>query len=74
MMTRRVTPALPIALRPKPCASLCPTCSTGIAPNRVLASPQTLALTVLRSYGPRLCIKLSDAWSLSATIFLTKME
>ena len=27
-------------------------------PNRVLVSPKTLALPVLRSYGPRLCLKL----------------
>ncbi|MFD1199169.1 hypothetical protein ACFQ3K_12725 [Brucella gallinifaecis] len=40
MMTRRVTPALLVALRLRLCASLCPTCSTGIAPNRVLVSPQ----------------------------------
>src|SRR5690606_10525971 len=32
MMTRRVTPAMPVALRPKPCASLFRACSTGIAP------------------------------------------
>jgi len=27
-------------------------------PNRVLISSQTLPLNVLRSYGPRLCLKL----------------
>ena len=58
MMTRRVTPALPVALRLRPCASLFPDCSTGIAPNRVLVRPQTLLRTVLRSYVPRLRLKL----------------
>ncbi len=57
-MTRRATPALPVALRLRPCASLFPACSTGIAPNRVLERPQTLVLPVLRSYQPHLCLKL----------------
>ena len=58
MMTRRVTPAVPVALRLKPCASLFPICSTGIAPTGFLVSPQMLVLTVLRSYEPHRCLKL----------------
>lgn len=57
IMTRRVTPALLVALRLKPCASLFPTYSTYIAPFGS-GQPTTLALTVLRSYGPRLRTKL----------------
>lgn len=58
MMTRRVTPALPVALRLRPCASLFPTLFYRHCPSRVLVSRQTLVLPVLRSYGPHLCLKL----------------
>ena len=73
-MTRRATPALPVALRLRPCASLFPARSTGIAPShRVLVSPQMLALTVLRSYGPRLCLMLIRCLPVIYPILLTKM-
>lgn len=58
MMTRRVIPAFLSPRHLKSCASFFPACSTGTAPNRVLVRPQTLALTVPRSYGPRLCLTL----------------
>lgn len=40
-MTRRVTPALLVALRLKPCASLFPTYSTDISPLRVWSAHNT---------------------------------
>ncbi len=43
-------------------------------PHPDLVSRQTLALTVLRSPGPRLCLRLIRCLQLSAAIFMTKME
>lgn len=77
MMTRQVTPAVLSPRHLRPCASLFSARSTGIAPNRVLVSPQTLAdtlaLTVLRSHGPRLCLILIRCLPVIYPILLTKM-
>lgn len=74
MMTRPVTPAFLSPRHLRPCASLFPARSTGIAPShRVLVSPQMLALTVLRSYGPRLCLMLIRCLPVIYPILLTKM-
>ncbi len=74
MMTRRVTPALPVALRLRPCASLCPTCSTGIAPIGFWSVRKRWCCPFSAPMGRVCASSCSDACPLSATIFLTKME
>ena len=68
MMTRRTTPALPVALRLRPCAFLFPTCSTGIAQTGFWSVGEPWSGQSCAPMGRVCTSRCSDACPLSTTI------